>query len=95
MSKQNYPFIAAGVGLLLLLIVLKGSEPRADGTTTLPLFTLLAISEVAFFATAIGAYLGIRRMRAGGTRVTYALIVLSCVMLAVGSLLAGIMLWPK
>ncbi|MFM1892733.1 MAG: hypothetical protein RLZ44_1810 [Pseudomonadota bacterium] len=95
MSKRNYPFVAAGVGLLLLLIVMRGSAPGSDGSTALPLFTLLAISEVAFFVTAIGAYIGIRQIRAGGTKVVYALTVLSCVLLALGALLGGVMLWPK
>ena len=94
MSKHRFPFIAAGLGLLFMLVVMLGSELR-DGSTMLPLFTLLAISEVAFFITAIGAYLGVRHLLSAGVKPLYTIVVLVCALLAVRFLFLGIALWPR
>ena len=57
MNKNKFPFVALGIGLFMLLLVLKGSAIRDDGSTTIPLLTLLIVSEFSFFVTAVGAYL--------------------------------------
>ena len=95
MSKHRFPFIAAGLGLLFMLVVMQGSELRGDGSTVLPLFTLLAISEVAFFITAIGAYLGVRHLLSAGVKPLYTIVALVCALLAVRFLFLGIALWPR
>ncbi|MES9968999.1 MAG: hypothetical protein ABW092_03135 [Candidatus Thiodiazotropha sp.] len=94
MNKNKFPFLALGIGLFLLLLVMKGGETRADGTTAIPLLTLLVVSEFAFFVTAIGAYLGIKHMLAVGLKPLYGVITLLCMLLSVGFLWHGITLWP-
>lgn len=95
MSKHNYPYIAFGLGLFLMLIVMKGSEMRAGGVTAIPLFTLLAISEFAFFVTAIGAYVGIKQILTAGITPFYTIVAIGCIPLSIGFVLLGIELWPQ
>ncbi|MET0070227.1 MAG: hypothetical protein ABW096_09295 [Candidatus Thiodiazotropha sp.] len=95
MNKKNFPFLALSLGLLLMLVVMKGIQTRADGSTTIPLLTLLVVSEFAFFVTAIGGYIGIKQIRASGMQPLYTAITLFCVLLSIGFLLLGIALWPN
>ncbi|MES9991626.1 MAG: hypothetical protein ABW098_06695 [Candidatus Thiodiazotropha sp.] len=95
MNKSNFPFVALSLGLLIMLVVMKGIQPQADGTTTIPLLTLLVASEFAFFVTAIGGYIGIRHIQATGMRPLYTGTTLFCILLSIGFLLLGITLWPK
>ena len=94
MNKNQFPFFALGIGLLILLLVMKGSEIGDDGTTTIPLLTLLIVSEFAFFVTAVGAYLGIRQVQADGMKPLNVVITLFCMLLSVGFLWLGVILWP-
>jgi heme/copper-type cytochrome/quinol oxidase subunit 3 len=93
-NKNNFPFVALGIGLFIMLFVMKGSETGDDGTTTIPLLTLLIVNEFAFFLTAIGAYFGIRQIQADGLKPLNAPITLFCMLLSVGFLWLGIALWP-
>ncbi|MEW8506806.1 MAG: hypothetical protein AB2598_08855 [Candidatus Thiodiazotropha sp.] len=95
MNKTKFPYIALSLGLIIMLIVLKGIQPQADGTTTIPLLTLLVASEFAFFVTAIGGYTGVRHIQAAGMKPLYTGITLLCILLSIGFLLLGISLWPK
>jgi len=94
MKKYNYPYIALGLGLFLMLVVIKGSEIRGDGVTAIPLLTLLIISEFGFIATAIGAYIGIKHSLSVGIKVVYTVITIFCIILSVRFMLYGIDLWP-
>ena len=95
MSKYYFPYIASGLGLFLMLVVVKGSEMRADGATAIPLFTLLAISEVAFFVTAIGAYIGVKHLVSAAIKPLYTVVSLTCILLSVRFVFLGIELWPR
>ena len=94
MKSFNFPFIASGMGLFLMLVVMRGSETDGAGVTALPLLTLLVISEFAFFVTAIGAFLGLKRIYAVGIKPVYAIITVLCILLSVRFMLLGIELWP-
>jgi hypothetical protein len=94
MKKFNYPYIASGLGLFLLLIVYKGSEIDDSGHTSMPLLTLLAISEVAFFVTAIGAYIEVKQILSNGFTLIHTTIAIFCALLAVKFMMLGIELWP-
>lgn len=94
MKTCNFPYIALGLGLLLMLIVMKGSEPVGERTTLVPLLTLLVVSEFAFFVTAIGGVIGIRHARAQGFKPMYMISTILCLLLAVAFMLKGIDLWP-
>lgn len=94
MKKYAFPYIALALGLILLLIILKGSETGSDGNTIVPLLTLLVINEFAFFATAIGVYLGIMHMKAIGIKYGYLAATILCGVLAIVFLVLGFKLWP-
>jgi hypothetical protein len=94
MKTFNFPFIAVALGLLLLLIVIRGSETDMDGVTTLPLLTLLIINECAFFLTAAGAVIGINHIRTIGFKVFYSATTLLCILLTIQFVLLGVKLWP-
>ncbi len=94
MKTHNFPYIAAGLGLLLMLLVMRGSQPGADGATALPVLTLLIVSEFAFFVTAAGAYIGIRHSLSTGLKSLYALTSITCGVLSVSFLWLGFELWP-
>ena len=94
MRKRKFPHLALGVGLLLLLIVITGSAERSDGATALPLFTLLAVSEVAFFVTAFGAYIAVSQILSVGMTRVYLALAISCALLSGLFVLLGLELWP-
>lgn len=94
MKKHTFPYIALGLGLVLLMILVKGSETGSDGSTVVPLLTLLVISEFAFFATAIAVYLGIVHMKAVGIHYGYLAVTILCLILAVIFTFLGFKLWP-
>jgi len=95
MKKENFPFIATGMGLFFMLLVVKGGEARDDGITLVPLLTLLVVSEFAFFVNAIGAYIGIKHTLATGVKPVYAAVTLVCILLAIFFAWMGITLWPN
>ncbi|PHS68664.1 MAG: hypothetical protein COB23_08985 [Methylophaga sp.] len=94
MKTINFPFIAVALGLMLMLVVVRGSQIGEDGTTTLPLLTLLVVSEFCFFVNAIGAYIGIKHMYATSIKPAYAAVTVVCVILAARFMWLGITLWP-
>jgi hypothetical protein len=95
MKNLNFPFIAVGLGLFLMLVVLKGKEVNDEGITQLPLLALLAINEIAFILTAIGVYFGIKRIKVEGVKPLNAGMVVSCVILAVAFAVLGFELFPR
>jgi hypothetical protein len=77
-----------------MLVVVKGSELNSEGATTIPLLTLLVISEFAFIVTAIGTYIGARHMLSAGIKTVYMVVTIICAILSVRFLFLGIELWP-
>jgi len=94
MKKNIYPYIALAVGLVLLLIIVKGSETASDGGTLVPLLTLLVVAEFAFFATAIAVYMGVMHMKLNGIQYGYLSVTLLCGVLSGAFLFLGFKLWP-
>ena len=94
MKRFDFPYIALGLGIFLMLVVIKGSQTDDSGSTLMPLLTLLAISEVAFFVTAIGAYIGVKRILSNGLTFINTTITAGCALLSAGFLILGIKLWP-
>ncbi len=80
---------------MLFTVVLLGSQTLADGSTKLPLLTLLIVSEFSFIVSAIGVYIGTRHLIASGFQARYALATLLCAALVVRFGLFGIQLWPS
>jgi hypothetical protein len=94
MKTINMPYLAAALGVILLLVVMRGSVTDADGNTALPLLTLLIFNECAFFLTAAGSFIGIRQILAKGFKAFYSITTLLCILLTVQFILLGFKLWP-
>ena len=56
MKKELYPSVALFLCSVLLVAVTLGGKTNPQGLSTLPLLTLLLMSEFGFFVTAVGAY---------------------------------------
>jgi hypothetical protein len=94
MKLTALPYVAVGIGIPLMLVVVRGSQAGSDGSALMPLLTLLVVSEFAFFLTAIGAYIGFRQIRSVGIQPLYALMTVFCVLLAIGFMWIGVKVWP-
>ena len=98
MKTINFPYLAVALGILLLLIINRGSQVGEDGTTALPLLTLLIINECAFFLSAAGTFIGTRYLISIGFKLTsnlfYSISTLICILLTIQFTLLGIKLWP-
>jgi len=95
MKSSPFPYIAAALGLTLLLAVTKGSDTDPQGETLLPLLTLLLMSEFGLILSAFGVYFGIRQIRSTGFTSGYAVATVVCGLLSVCFLYLGLQLWPK
>ncbi len=98
MKTVNFPYIALALGLFLLLVVSRGSQPGSDGETALPLLTLLIFNECAFLLSATGVFFGIKHLKAINFNVTsiplYTITTVLCILLTIQFALLGIKLWP-
>ena len=94
MNKPNYPYIALGLGLFLLLVIITGGKTGSSGSTVLPLLALLIISEFAFFITIIGTYIAFKQIPNAGIYSIHTLMAACCLLLAICFLILGINFWP-
>ena len=94
MKTIHFPYIALALCSLLLLVVLRGSQLNTEGTTALPLLTLLIVSEFSFFVTAIGVYIGLSNIKQFGILSVYSVAIVLCLILAIKFTFLGISLWP-
>jgi hypothetical protein len=65
MNRNNYPAIALAVSAPLLALLVFGAQAVSDGSTRLPLLTLLAISEFGAIANAVAVWLSIAALIRG------------------------------
>lgn len=93
MKKEAITWVALGLGLAIVLMALPASMPGADGKRALPLLTLLFLAEFGFVVTALGAGLGVRRLRESGLRFALLAAVTGCVLLAFVFAWLGLSLW--
>ena len=98
MKTVNFPYIALALGVLLLLVVNRGSQTDSEDITALPLLTLLIANECAFFLTAVGSFIGVRQLKSTGYKLTlnplYTMTTILCILLTIQFTLLGIKLWP-
>ena len=98
LKTYNFPYVALALGLLLSLIITKGSQFDSDGESLLPLLTLLIINECAFFLTAAGTFIGVKHIISSNFNVSnkalYTITVVLCALLSIQFLLLGFKLWP-
>ncbi len=98
MKTYNFPYLAAALGLFLLLVINRGNQLSSDGITALPLLTLLIINECAFFLSIAGVVIGIKQISSGAQKFdlmsTYTIVTILCGLLTIIFALLGIKLWP-
>ena len=94
MKFNNFAFIASGLGTTLMLIALRGGQLTDDGSTALPLLTLLIICEFASIVTGVGIYSGVMRIRDQGMSPVIVTLTGLCVVLSVSFLFLGLQFWP-
>jgi hypothetical protein len=94
MSKR-FPFTwaAAGLGLLLALVLAVGGGADARAAPSLPLLTRLFLAEFGFLVTAGGAFWGFKHPGAQGSPTATRIAAIACTALAAAFLLVGIALW--
>jgi small neutral amino acid transporter SnatA (MarC family) len=94
MKKTNFPFIAFGLGLFLMgiLVTTGATDPGTD--LVLPLLTVLIISEFGFILMAVAVYLGGQTLAKNGFEIVLAIATLLCGMLGVEFMLIGVAHWP-
>ena len=94
MTKEGFPWLALGIGLVLAAALLRSGAADPGGGYGLPLLTLLLMAEFGFLVTAVGAFLGLRTLQRRGLSLGYGLAALGCAVLALAFLLLGLSLWP-
>ncbi len=94
MNSNQFPYLACAIATVLMLVALRGSQPGADGSTQLPLLTLLLICEFAFIVTLTAVITGLRQQLRDGFTLNPALATGGCLIYAVGFLLLGLRFWP-
>jgi hypothetical protein len=94
MNKSNFPFIAFGLGLFLMGILIKTGATDPGSELVLPLLTVLIISEFGFIIMAVAVFLGAQTLAKNGFEIVLAIAILLCGMLGVEFMLIGIAHWP-
>lgn len=94
MKRLNFPWIAAGIGIVLAFALLRGGAAEPAGAARLPTLTLLFMSEFGFLVTAAGAFVGIRNRQQTNGR-GQLLPGIACSILAAGFAVLGLMVWRE
>jgi len=94
MKKTNFPFIAFGLGLFLMGILIKTGAADPDAELVLPLLTVLIISEFGFIVMAVAVFLGGQALAKKGFEIVLAIVTLLCGMLGVEFMVIGLEHWP-
>ena len=91
--KQKFPFIAAGIGIVFVLI-LQLSGATSDGTGfKIPLLTMLLMSELGAIVTALGAYFGLMMWKTERNNMALLMTSGACLLLCVALAVLGFGLW--
>lgn len=93
--KFSFPWLAAGLGLLLALVLLQSGVLGPAEARKLPLLTLLFISEFGFLVTAAGSIVAGKTLLQQGRTWSQLLLTLACSALAIAMFSLGIMLWQS
>ena len=92
--RKIFPILALLIGVALTMLVLAGGIPDDNGSTTLPLLTLLIASEFGFIVTLIGATVSIKQGLAEDFTMANVSIAVCCAALSIYLAWHGINLWP-
>lgn len=94
MKKTNFPFIAFGLGLFLMGVLIKTGATDPVAELALPLLTVLIISEFGFIIMAVAVFFGGQTLVKNGFEIVLAIVTLLCAMMGVEFMLIGIAHWP-
>ncbi len=93
MNRKTFPIIAAVLGLILYLLLLRAGASNPGAGLSLPLLTLLFMAELGFFVTLAGMVAGGLRLLEEGFETVLASVVVGCAILAGGLFFTGVELW--
>ena len=91
MKKSTFPIVAMFVGLILVIILV--SMETAAGQFSAPLLMLMFMSELGFFVTGAGAFIGTKLQIEKGLDIKLLLWTLCCGVLAIVLALKGYAIW--
>ncbi len=91
--KFSFPWLAAGLGLILAMVLIQTGVLGAAEDRSLPLLTMLFISEFGFLVTAAGSFFAGKALRAQARSWSNLFLTLACGALAIAFFTLGIRLW--
>lgn len=91
MKKSNFPLIALIIGMALLAVLL--SIDITGGKIAVPVLMLLFMSELGFFVTGAGAFIGAKLQIEQGFSMKLSILTLACCVIAVVLAARGFALW--
>ncbi|MEJ2180105.1 MAG: hypothetical protein P8Y28_06600 [Gammaproteobacteria bacterium] len=91
MKKSTFPIVAMFIGLILVIILV--SMETAAGQFSAPLLMLMFMSELGFFVTGAGAFIGVKLQIEKGLDIKLLLWTLCCSVLAIVLALKGYAIW--
>ncbi len=95
MSSEKFPYIAIALGVIFYVVLSLGGQLHADGSTHLPLLTLLLVSEFGFISHLAALYIVVKKCLRVGINVEL-LITASCCIIFIGYfLMTGLKFWPS
>jgi hypothetical protein len=95
MSNQKLPFLAAGLGFLLALVLIQSGSALSGFTDGLPLLTLLFLCEIGLIVTLVGGVMsGIVWFK---NRRNFAMLInaMVCLILGIYFIMTGIFIWSN
>jgi hypothetical protein len=95
MSNQKLPFLAAGLGFLLALVLIQSGSGLSGFTDGLPLLTLLFLCEIGLIVTLVGGVMsGIIWFK---NRRNFAMLInaMVCLILGIYFIMTGIFIWSN
>jgi hypothetical protein len=91
--KFSFPWVAAGIGLILAMVLIRVDPFSAGETSTLPPLTLLFISEFGFLVTGAGGAFAGKAFFREARSWTNLLLSIACFALSLAFLAVGVLLW--
>ena len=91
MKKSTYPIVAMCIGTFLLIILI--SVESTSGQFSVPLLMLMFMSELGFFVTGAGVFIGAKIQIEKGLDIKLMLWTVCCGVLAIVLALRGYELW--
>lgn len=91
--KFSFPWLSAGIGLLLAMVLIQSGVLGEAADRSLPLLTMLFICEFGFIVTTAGSVMAGRTLLQQGRNWSNLLLTVSCGVLAIAFFTLGILLW--